>query len=75
MKVLTHKELKRLLEKHGWYPDPNGTGKGSHVMYMNDDFTNKINLQNHSGNVPRGLLARILKDARLKEENGKYVEY
>ena len=57
------KELDRLLKDNGWIRDKKGTG-GSHIMYRKE--SKKIPVPVHSGDIPKGTLNAILKQAGLK---------
>ena len=61
----TAKELLRFLRKHGYEEKRQ---KGSHRI-LNHPGRPLLSLPIHSGDVPRGLFLRILKDAGFSEED------
>jgi predicted RNA binding protein YcfA (HicA-like mRNA interferase family) len=61
----TAKELLRFLRKHGY---EEARQKGSHLTLIHPARPMLI-VPIHSGDVPRGLFLRILKDAGFSEED------
>ncbi len=62
VRKLTFKEVEKLLKANGWkYKSTNG----SHYNYVNDKGE-KIPVPRHSGDIPKGTLNSILKQAGLK---------
>lgn len=60
---MTAKEILKELHKDGWYE----TGqRGSHLNLKHPTKPGKVTLPIHSGDLPRGTLNSILKQAGLK---------
>lgn len=59
---MTFRELDKLLKANEWVRDSKGNGS-SHVMYRKDN--KKIPVPNHSGDIPKGTLNAIMKQAGL----------
>jgi predicted RNA binding protein YcfA (HicA-like mRNA interferase family) len=59
------KELLRFLRKHGY---EEARQKGSHRI-LTHPVRRMLSVPIHTGDVPRGLLLRILKDAGFSEED------
>jgi len=57
------KELLKLLKDDGWYED---SQKGSHLKLKHFQKTGKVTVPMHNGDVPKGTLHAILKQAGLK---------
>ena len=60
---MTFKELERLLISNGWYHHHT---RGSHYIYKNKEFFVNVVVPNHKGDIPKGTLNSILKQAGLK---------
>lgn len=60
---MTFRELDKLLKSNGWTRDSKGNGS-SHVMYRKGN--NKIPVPKHSGDIPKGTLNEIMKQAGLQ---------
>lgn len=57
------KELIKLLEKDGWYYVAT---RGSHFYYQHASKPGKVTIPNHKGDIPKGTVNSILKQAGLK---------
>lgn len=57
------KELVKKLEKAGWYYSYQ---RGSHMYFKHKDKPNKVPVPNHKGDIPKGTLNSILKQAGIK---------
>lgn len=57
------KELERLILKEGWIFRYQ---QGSHRQYTHPDKSGKVTIPYHSGDLPKGTLNSILKQAGLK---------
>jgi len=60
---MTVRELKKMLKADGWYIV---TQKGSHIQYEHQFKKGKVTLPNHNGDIPKGTLNSILRQAGLK---------
>lgn len=60
---MTAKELIQLLKKNGWYEK---SQKGSHLQLWHPDKKGKVTIPVHSGDIPKGTLNSILKQAGIK---------
>ena len=60
---MTFRELEKLLISNGWY---HYRTRGSHYIYKNDNLNKTITVPNHKGDIKKGTLNSILKQARLK---------
>ena len=60
---MTARELIRLLKKDGWYEKDQ---KGSHLQLVHPKKKGKVTVPVHSGDIPRGTLNSILRQAGLK---------
>jgi predicted RNA binding protein YcfA (HicA-like mRNA interferase family) len=61
----TAKELRRFLRKHGYEEKRQ---KGSHRILTHPDRS-MLSVPIHSGDIPRGLFLRILRDAGFTESD------
>lgn len=61
--LVTFRELDKILKNNGWIRDKKGNGS-SHVMYRKDG--KKVPVPDHSGDIPKGTLNAIFKQAGLK---------
>jgi predicted RNA binding protein YcfA (HicA-like mRNA interferase family) len=59
------RQLIRVLQKKGWVQVRT---KGSHRYFSHPDHQNLISVPVHPGDLKRGLLAGILKDAGISRE-------
>lgn len=60
---MTAKEVIKLLEKNGW----NEIAQvGSHKQFKHPEKTGKVTVSMHKGDIPKGTLNSILKQAGLK---------
>jgi len=57
------KDLLKLLKKDGWVEK---TQKGSHLQLIHPTKTGKVTVPMHGGDVPKGTMNSILKQAGLK---------
>lgn len=53
----------KLLKDDGWYED---TQKGSHLQLKHHQKSGKVTVPMHSGDIPKGTVNSILKQAGLK---------
>ena len=60
MKVI---ELLRVLKKDGWIKKEQ---KGSHLQLVHPDKAGKVTVPVHGGDIPKGTLNAILKQAGLR---------
>ena len=61
------KELEKMLKSDGWYLD---TVRGSHYHYKHDKKPGKVTIPCHGGDIKKGTLNSILKQAGLKTAGG-----
>lgn len=62
---MTVREILKILREDGWQEIPNRT-KGSHVQLKHSIKQGKVTVPVHSGDIPRGTLNSIMKQAGLK---------
>ena len=60
---MTAGELIKLLKKDGWYEKDQ---KGSHLQLEHPEKKGKVTVPVHSGDIPKGTLNSILKQAGIK---------
>ena len=60
---MTFRELEKLIKKDGWYLV---NVEGSHHHYRHPSKKGKIQIPRHGGDLKKGLLNAILKQAGLK---------
>ena len=60
---MTARDLIRVLKKDGWYEKDQ---KGSHLQLVHPKKKGKVTVPVHSGDIPKGTLNSILKQAGLK---------
>jgi predicted RNA binding protein YcfA (HicA-like mRNA interferase family) len=60
---MTARELIRALKQDGWYEKDQ---KGSHLQLVHSKKKGKVTVPIHSGDIPKGTLNSILKQAGLK---------
>ena len=60
---MTSKDVIRLLKNDGWIEK---TQKGSHLQLVHPKKTGKVTVPVHSGDIPKGTLNSIFKQAGLK---------
>lgn len=58
------KEIIKLIEEDGWFFAR--SGKGSHKVYKHPTKKGNVIISDHKGDVPKGTLNKILKQAGLK---------
>ena len=61
------KELEKLLKSAGWTLH---STRGSHFYYVNPNFSTKVTVPNHKGDLPLGTVKAILKQAGLDTKKG-----
>lgn len=60
---MTVREVIKLLKKDGWTEYET---RGSHIQFKHPTKKGKVTVPSHSGDVPKGTLNSILKQAGLK---------
>ena len=60
---MTFKEAEKILKSDGWYLD---SIRGSHFKYKHPTKTGSVTVPNHKGDIPKGTLNSIFKQAGLK---------
>lgn len=60
---MTFRELEKLLLFNGWYHHHT---RGSHYIYKHKELNGSIPIPKHKGDIPKGTLNSILKQAGLK---------
>ena len=60
---MTFREIEKLLISNGWYHHHTN---GSHFIYKNDKRKGSIVVPKHKGDIPKGTLNGIFKQAGLK---------
>ncbi len=60
---MTFKEVEKILKDAGWKHEYT---RGSHFYYSHPNKPGKVTLPNHKGDIPKGTLNSILKQAGLK---------
>lgn len=60
---MTFREIEKLLISNGWYHHHTN---GSHYIYKNDRKCGTVIIPNHKGDIPKGTLNSILRQAGLK---------
>lgn len=60
---MTFKELEKIIKNDGWEYQYT---RGSHFYYTHKTKKGKVTIPNHKGDIPRGTLNSILKQAGLK---------
>ena len=60
---MTIREVLKVLKADGWYETAQ---RGSHIQLEHDEKKGKVTVPNHNGDVPKGTLNSILKQAGLK---------
>ena len=60
---MTFRDLEKLLIAQGWYYHHTN---GSHYIYKNKKLSGNVIVPNHKGDIPKGTLNSILKQAHLK---------
>jgi len=59
---VTFREVEKLLISNGWYHDHTN---GSHYIYKNKEKEESIVVPRHKGDIPKGTLKSIFKQAGL----------
>lgn len=60
---MTDRELLKILYRDGWYEYQT---RGSHIQLKHNEKIGKVTVPNHAGDIPKGTVNSILKQARLK---------
>lgn len=60
---MTVREIIKILKKDGWYQCETS---GSHIQFEHPTKKGKVTVSNHSGDIAKGTLNSILKQAGLK---------
>jgi predicted RNA binding protein YcfA (HicA-like mRNA interferase family) len=60
---MNYKELERILKENGWRQE---RIRGSHVQFSHSLRSNIVTVPFHSGDIPKGTLNSIFKQAGLK---------
>ena len=60
---MNFKELERILLDDGW---SRLSTRGSHIHYVHASKKGKVTVPNHKGDIPKGTVNSILKQAGLK---------
>ena len=60
---MTVKEILKRLKQDGWYETAQ---KGSHIQLEHENKKGKVTVPNHNGDLAKGTLNSILKQAGLK---------
>jgi predicted RNA binding protein YcfA (HicA-like mRNA interferase family) len=60
---MTFRELEKIIKKDGWIFDE---ADGSHYHYCHPYKTGKVTIPRHKGDIKKGTLNSILKQAGLK---------
>ena len=62
--VMKVREIIKLIEQDGWFLAR--TGKGSHKVYQHPTKKGNVYISDHKGDIPKGTLNEIFKQAGLK---------
>lgn len=62
---MTVREILKILKTDGWSEVPGHT-KGSHIQLKHSTKPGKVTVPSHSGDIPKGTLNSILKQAGIK---------
>ena len=60
---MTFKEVEKILKRDGWYLE---SIRGSHCKYKHPTKVGTVIVPNHKGDIPKGTLYSIFKQAGLK---------
>lgn len=60
---MTFREIETILKNDGWYFD---SAKGSHYKYKHPSKKGSVTVPNHKGDIPKGTVNSIFKQAGLK---------
>ena len=60
---MTFNEIEKIIKKDGWEYQYT---RGSHFCYTHKIKSGKVTIPNHKGDIPKGTLNSILKQAGLK---------
>lgn len=60
---MTFKEIERIIKEDGWTLK---SASGSHFHYIHPNKNGKVTLPKHKGDIPKGTVNSILKQAGLK---------
>lgn len=67
---MTFKDLEKILKKDGWYYYDT---VGSHMQYKHKIKPGKITIPKHKGDIKKGTLNSILKQAGLKDKYNSLI--
>lgn len=62
---MTVREILKILKANGWYEIET---RGSHIQLVHPQKKGKVTVPGHSGDIAKGTLNSILKQADLKEK-------
>ena len=60
---MTVREIIKILKQDGWIV---AEQKGSHIQFMHNIKKGKVTIPNHNGDIAKGTLNSILRQAELK---------
>ena len=60
---MTFKEIEKIIKDDGWELK---SAEGSHFQYVHPSKSGKVTLPRHRGDIPKGTVNSILKQAGLK---------
>lgn len=60
---MTFKEIDKILRQDGWVYQYT---RGSHYYYTHPEKSGKVTVPNHKGDIPKGTLQSIMKQAGLR---------
>lgn len=60
---MTFREIERIILADGWILEG---ARGSHYSYRHPNKKGKVTIPNHKGDIPKGTVNSILKQAGLK---------
>lgn len=63
---MTVREIIKILRENGWN-EVNARTKGSHIQFKHPVKPGKVTVPSHSGDIAKGTLNSILKQAGLKQ--------
>lgn len=61
---MTVREIIKILKENGWYEIK--SNNGSHLSFKHDEIQGKVTVPSHNGDIKKGTLNSILKQAKLK---------
>lgn len=60
---MTFKDIEKIIQEDGWIFEG---ARGSHFKYHHPTKKGKVTIPNHKGDIPKGTIHSILKQAGLK---------